>query len=359
MKANKLISFPLLVLFFSFNTSLTMEPEEPEPMQKSALERLPKELRILIVKALTEADATTPSFVSEEPETFFRTPEDLTPQEKLQWQSLKNAIKNIKQIAKVNKDFASIVKDPAVIDAIVTELANHYTNGNKLRVALVFGPNALKAAREYVDANKDKDFLQDLLYLSAEFAKAVGTNNIYVAQKLIQYFPEQIISDIFNDFLDSIIICNLKEERDKFFLIIQESPKFLKKLINEMHEALLRYPNERKVHTNIFLLALRYGDYDLVNFMLKQGADVNSIEKYESPYTFPETALMKAILKQDPALVRLILAYKPDIAVMVKNIKTGKNRSALSMAKRIKVAPEAEAKKQEIIKLLRDAGAQK
>ncbi len=161
---------------------IAMEPEEPEPMQKSALERLPKELRILIVKALAEADATTPSFVSDEPETFFLTPEEEekikmpTPEEVqtgvsgkerarywaergkihtawlakqdekklLRLQSLKNAIKNIKQIAQVNKDFASIMKDPTVIDILVTELANHYTGGNKLRVALEFGPSALK-----------------------------------------------------------------------------------------------------------------------------------------------------------------------------------------------------------------------
>ncbi len=180
-----------------------------------------------------------------------------------------------------------------------------------------------------------------------------------MAQKIFQYFPEQVMENLVAK-LDIAIIHNRKEDLNKLFLIIQYNPQFIKKIINEMHRVALR--NHQLVSTNIFLLALDYGDYDLVNFMLEHGADVNSIENGSGIGLMvdqPVTALMKAILKQDPALVRLILAYKPDLAVMVKNIKTAKNRSALSMAKGIKVAPEAEAKKQEIIKLLRDAGAQK
>ena len=52
---------------------------------------------------------------------------------------LVNASENIRNFAKINKQLAQFLKQPNGIEAIITELANRFANGNKIEAATIFG----------------------------------------------------------------------------------------------------------------------------------------------------------------------------------------------------------------------------
>ena len=248
----------ILGLFTSLLYSMEPEPEQQISLiesEKTSFEQLSNEVKKRILEQLLSAPGVTREV------------------------RLYNAAENIRNFTRINSAFRPFAFDLTDTHFIITQLANRYTNGDKIRAAIALGTESA--------GNWLKNYMQDAIRkeLSPYFLEAVRKGQMNILNFLFAFVPQLIKTNTISNAVSTAIEYNQPMIFDKLLPLL---PRF----------------SRQDFLVGLLVTAIVYNAEEIVDKLLAMGAPVTVVEgKAIQPvfHAVDNVNILKKLLKKGAA----------------------------------------------------------